>query len=140
MRRSETPQAALTAKQQRAIDALLREPTTQAAAEAAGVSKATIFRWLADEAFSAAYQTARGQLLESTLTALQSASIDAVNVLREVMTDASLNAFARVSAAKAVLEMGFKAREVLEVEARLSALEAELTGDSAGNTWEARTR
>lgn len=140
MRRNETPQAALTAKQQRAIDALLREPTTQAAAEAAGVSKATIFRWLADEAFSAAYQTARGQLLESTLTALQSASVEAVNVLREVMTDASLNAFARVSAAKAVLEMGFKAREVLEVEARLSALEAGLTGDSAGDTWEVRMR
>lgn len=104
------------------------------------MSKATIFRWLADEAFSAAYQTARGQLLESTLTALQSASVEAVNVLREVMTDASLNAFARVSAAKAVLEMGFKAREVLEVEARLSALEAGLTGDSAGDTWEVRMR
>ena len=114
----------LTAKQQRALDALLREPTVLAAADAAGVSKTTIFRWLSDPTFAAAYKQARGHLLTSTLTALQSASSTAVATLSEVMKDTTAQPSARVSAAKAVLEMSLKAREVLEVEERLAALEA----------------
>ena len=77
MRLNETK---LTARQERALDALLREPTVLSAAEAAGVSKATIFRWLAEPLFSLAYKQARAQLLESTLTALQSASGAAVEL------------------------------------------------------------
>lgn len=116
----------LTAKQQRAIEALLSEPTVQAAAKAAGVSKATIFRWLGDSVFSEAYRDLRGRLLESTLAALQQASGDAVKTLREVMEGAILHPSARVSAARTLLEMSLKAREVLEVEERLKALEARL--------------
>jgi DNA-binding MurR/RpiR family transcriptional regulator len=124
MNRNETSeQDGLTAKQQRAIESLLREPTVQAAAEAAGVSKATIFRWLACPGFSAAYREARGRLLESTLTALQAASTDAVTCLREVINDKAAQVSARVSAAKTVLELGLKAREALEVEERLAYLE-----------------
>jgi hypothetical protein len=114
----------LTGKQHKAIEALLREPTIQAAAEATGVSRATIFRWLSDPVFSSAHREARGRLLESTLTALQAASADAVICLREVINDKTAQVSARVSAARSVLEMGLKAREVLEVEERLKVLEA----------------
>lgn len=113
----------LSAKQQRAIEALLTEPTTRAAAEAAKVSEATIFRWLAEPVFAAAYREARGRLLESTLTALQAASADAVTCLRDVINDKAAQVSARVSAAKTVIELGLKARETLEVEERLAYLE-----------------
>lgn len=113
----------LSAKQQRAIEALLTEPTTRSAAEAAKVSEATIFRWLAEPVFAAMYREARGRLLESTLTALQAASADAVTCLRDVINDKAAQVSARVSAAKTVLELGLKAREVLEVEERLAYLE-----------------
>jgi hypothetical protein len=118
--------AKLTVKQQRAIEALLTEPTVQAAADAAGVSKTTIFRWLADSVFSGVYRDLRGQALEGTLTALQQASGEAVRTLKTVMTDETAKGSERVSAARCVLEMSQKAREVLEIEARLAALEGRL--------------
>ncbi len=116
----------LSTKQQRAIEALLTEPTTRAAAVEAEVSEATIWRWLAEPGFSVAYRAARGRLLESTLTALQSASVDAVVCLREILNDKSAQVSARVSAAKSVLELGLKAREILDVQERLAYLEKAL--------------
>jgi hypothetical protein len=113
----------LSAKQLRAIEALLREPTTSAAAKEARISETTIFRWLNESAFSAAYRAARGRLLEGTLTALQSASTTAVETLRNTLTDIAAPAQVKVSAARSILEFSLKAREVLEVEERLAYLE-----------------
>lgn len=113
----------LTPKQQKAITALLDQPTLKEAASACGVNESTLWRWLQDDTFQREYRQARGQLLESTLTALQRASGDAVETLKAVMKDTTAQPSARVSAAKAVLELGLKGREILEVEERLRALE-----------------
>src|SRR5262245_8742563 len=122
----------LSAKQQRAIEALLTEPTTRAAAQAAGVGETTIFRWLAEPAFSTAYRAARSRLLESTLTELQAASTEAVETLREVMNSPLAMPAARVSAARAVLEFSLRAREEIEIEERLRALESAVAPSTAG--------
>ncbi len=122
----------LTAKQERALQALLVTPTTRAAAEAAGVSEATIWRWLADADFSAVYREARTKSLESTLTALQAAGADAVKALRDVMNDTNAKGSERVSAAKAIIELGLKGRDVLETEERLAALEERLAAQPGG--------
>lgn len=116
----------LSAKQEKALQALLEVPTTRAAAQAAGVSEATIWRWLADVTFATIYREARTKSLESTLTALQAAGADAVKALREVMNDTAAKGSERVSAAKAIIELGLKGREVLETESRLAALEDRL--------------
>lgn len=116
----------LTARQIRAIQALLEEPTTAAAAQAAQVSEATIFRWLADPAFSAAYREARSRLVETALTALQSASSEAVKTLRNTLTDPHAPPNIKVSAARAILEFSLKAREALDFEDRLERLENSL--------------
>ncbi len=121
---SENPE--LTAKQLRAIQSLLKEPTTAKAAKAAQISEVTLFRWLQNPAFSEAYREARERILEGTLTLLQSASVEAVEVLRKVMKDAKTPASSRVTAARSILELSFKAREVLEIEERLRLLEARL--------------
>ena len=126
MRVNENQDGKLTSKQQRAIEFLLSEPTTKAAAEKSQVSEATIHRWLNDPAFSAAHKVARGRLLETTLTALQSASTEAVTCLRNVLNDLGAPITARVSAARNVLDFALKAHDVLEVEERLSVLEARL--------------
>ena len=120
-----------SARQQRAIEALITEPTTRAAAKAAKVSEATIWRWLTDPIFSTAYKDARSQLLESTLTALQAKGQAAVEALADVMTNAVEYPSARVSAARTILEMTLKAREVLEVEERLREVEAKLAAQTA---------
>jgi hypothetical protein len=118
--------AKLSAKQLKAIEALLTEPSTTAAAAAAGVSPATLFRWLNDPVFDQAYKAARTRLLESTLTRLQSVSADAVQTLHTTLTDPLAQAPARVSAARAILEFSLKAREQLELQDRLAALEKAL--------------
>ncbi|MBI3423018.1 MAG: hypothetical protein HY011_08765 [Acidobacteria bacterium] len=75
-------------------------------------------------------------MLESTLTALQAASGEAVSTLRDVMADPNANHGATVSAARTVLEFSLKAREVLEVEERLRKLESRLATqeDTRGKT------
>jgi hypothetical protein len=113
----------LNAKHLRAIDALLREPTVVAAARVSGIGETTMFRWLKDPLFDATYKQLRARLLEGTLTALQSASVEAVSCLLEVIRDQAAQPSARVTAAKTVLEFSVKAREILEVEERLAYLE-----------------
>lgn len=122
----DSPNDELTPKQRRAIEALLSEPTTKGAAETAGCAEITLHRWLKQPAFQSAYKAARGQLLEATLTALQSAGKEAVETLKEVMSDKLAKGSERVSAAKAVLEIGLKAREVIDVADRLAAIEERL--------------
>lgn len=121
----------LTTRQQKALAALLEEPTLTKAAKAAGVGERTLFTWLNEPTFSAAYREARGQLLENTLTALQSASGKAVETLRAVLSDQMAKPGEKVSAARAILEFSLKAREVLEVEERLHALEERLRAQEA---------
>ncbi len=123
---NETDSGALTPKQMRAIEALLKEPTTAAAAKDAKISETTLWRWLQEPLFSAAYRTARGRLLEGTLTALQAASIRAVETLRAVLDEAVAKPGERVSAARCILEFSLRAREVLSVEERLAYLETML--------------
>jgi phage terminase small subunit len=120
---NDSVQPKLTARQVKAIEALLTEPNVTAAAAAANVSKPTIFRWLANADFAAAYREARMRLLESALAKLQATADDAVETLKTVMNSASAPAPARVSAARAVLEYALKSRDTLEVEERLKDLE-----------------
>ena len=55
MAQNGTVPSELTAAQRRAIEALLSEPSIEAAAEASGVGRRTLHRWLADDvAFTAA--------------------------------------------------------------------------------------
>lgn len=58
------------------------------------------------------------------LNTLQSTSIDALKVLRDVMLDDEAQPSARVSAARVILETAFKARDAVQIEARMAALEA----------------
>lgn len=118
--------ASLSSKQQKALTELLAQPSVKAAAVSAGVSEASLWRWLQVPAFQEALRQARGRVLECTLTALQSASQQAVETLTTIMKDSLAHPTARVSAARTVLEMTIKGREILEVEARLAALEQNL--------------
>jgi hypothetical protein len=67
---------------ERAIAALLTESTRAAAAAKAGISEATLGRWLAeDSAFISAYRAARRRLLDDALLVAQRASKAAVATL-----------------------------------------------------------
>src|SRR5262249_5380674 len=64
-----------------AIAALLAEPTVEAAARAAGISRNRLLHWLHQEDFQRSYRAARLAVLEQTVTALVRASQQAVDVL-----------------------------------------------------------
>jgi hypothetical protein len=75
-----------TGKQQSFIAALLLERSLAAAAESAGVSRATAYRWMQMPEFRAraAYRQARRELLESAIGRLQAVSGQAVDTLIHV--------------------------------------------------------
>ena len=51
--------ATLSAKQDKALIALLTEPTISAAAKKVGIGERTLHTWLRDATFTAAYREAR---------------------------------------------------------------------------------
>ena len=116
----------LTAKQEKAITALLAQPTIEAAATAVGVNPATIYRWLAEPTFEAAYRAARREAVGQAIARLQQVSTHAVTVLVSVMANTSTPPATRVAAAKTVLETAIKAVELEDLAARLDALEHQM--------------
>src|SRR5262249_14639977 len=92
----------LTAKQEALIAALLTEPTHAAAAVQAGISKATMYRWLQLPAFRAAYRQARRELVEAAIGRIQAATGQAVNALLAVANQGRRDSD-RVRAASALL-------------------------------------
>ena len=113
--------AQLDRKKQAAISALLTHPSIEKAALAAGVSEKTLWRWLQLPEFSEAYQQARDQVLEQTLSLLHKATGGAVAALVRNLKCGTPGV--EVRAAVAVLDQTFKARELLEMEKRLQYVE-----------------
>jgi len=118
----------LTRKQEALISALLTAPSLAAAAQHAGLSEVTAWRWLKDATFQAAYREARRQVVQQAIVQVQQATGEAVETLRQVMQAADAPASAKVSAAKTILETAVKAVELEDLEARIVALEAAQKG------------
>ncbi len=118
--------AKLTPKQEKAITALLTQPTIEAAAEVLRVNTATVHRWLGEPAFADAYRDARRAAVGQAVTRLQQVSGGAVAVLVQVMADKATPAGTRVNAAKTVLEFSFRAVELEDLAERIAALEQQM--------------
>jgi hypothetical protein len=74
----------LSSRQEALIAALLIEPTHAAAAAKAGVSEATLHRWLRLPEFQVAYRRARRELVEGAVGRIQAATGQAVDTLLAV--------------------------------------------------------
>jgi len=113
-------------KKEATILALVSNPTIREAAQVVGVSETTIYRWLQDPEFERNYRNARTQVVRHAIAALQGACSQAVEVLKEVMTNTESPATTRVTAARAVLEMSIKAVEIEDLQARVQTLEEQI--------------
>lgn len=109
--------------QEKAIIALLNEPTLKAAAAKAGIGEATLWRWQQEPDFAEQYRTAKRQAVSQAVSRLQQACGEAVDTLRTIMTDDEAPPSSRVTAAKTILETAFKAFEMEELEKRIEDLE-----------------
>jgi hypothetical protein len=105
----------------RALAALLAEPTIPRAAATAGVSESTLLRWLAEPSFKARYRDARRRVVELAVTGLQQAMSDAVATLGRNLRCGVPSS--EIAAAKAVLDFAVKGVELIDLAERVEALE-----------------
>lgn len=111
-------------RQELAVSSLISCRTLSAASRQSGIPERTLRTWLNEEEFKALYDRQRLEVVQGALTALQDSMNAAVMTLAQIMQDGKTPAAVRVSAAKAILENGFKATEVMDILPRLDALEA----------------
>jgi hypothetical protein len=93
------------------------------AARVAGVGARTLYRWLQEPHFKAAYREARRDAYSQSIARLQQASGAAVSTLLKIMVDPSAPASTRIRAADSVLNHSANAIELDDIEARLAELE-----------------
>jgi DNA-binding MurR/RpiR family transcriptional regulator len=127
---SSTPK--MERNKEKAIAALLVQPSIEGAAKSAGISEATLLRWLKDEAFATSYREARREVVSQAIAQLQGACGAAVKTLTDIAEDASAPASSRVAAARAILDTSIKSVEIEDLAARIELLE-QLTAQGGEN-------
>ncbi|HLP84860.1 MAG TPA: hypothetical protein VK157_10975 [Phycisphaerales bacterium] len=116
----------LTPKQEAAILALMSEATVTRAAETVGVDARSIYRWLEDPTFAAAFRRTRREAFAQAMATTQKYAGLAVHSLAKVMSDANANPQARVAAATALLKFSREALEIDSLVERIEQLEGEV--------------
>jgi hypothetical protein len=104
------------------VAAMITHGSTEAAAEAVGISAATGYRWAHDRAVIERLRQARQQAWGRAMAQLQEAGPEAVEALRKILREAE-NEAPRVSAARILLELGLKSVEIGDIQERLEKLE-----------------
>ena len=129
----------LNARQERFLSALLTENSTSAAAKHANCATRTAHLWLKQPEFQAAYRQARRDGVARATSRLQAVSVDAVDALRSIVGNTEAPAYARVAAARVILDSALRAQEIEELDARIETLEQTLEArDAAAEAQEAQ--
>jgi hypothetical protein len=114
----------LAPKQEAAAFALAAGRSQDDAARESGAGTRTIKTWLATHpAFTRRIQELRGELTARALGRLVDGMVSAADTLGYLCRKGK-SEMVRLSAARAVLELGVRLRESVELEQRLAALEA----------------
>jgi hypothetical protein len=125
----------LNGKQEKAIVALLAHETLKDAAKQAGISEPTLWRYMQDESFQAAYKLARRQAYEQGIGRLQSLMGDAVAALEKNLTCGKPEVENR--AAQIIIEHSTKGIEIMELIERVDALDKAMK-EGAKPGWNTR--
>ena len=113
----------LTAKQRKAVDALLATGEVTAAAKDAGIHRDTLHRWLKDPVFNQAVKEAEARAIDDLSRMLVRLGRTATSTLAKAMTDSSTPMSTRVRAADVALSRLLQLRELATLEARVTELE-----------------
>ena len=102
---------------------MLSQRNVEEAARSVGISARTLYRWMKEPDFDAAYRAARRAAFSQSTARLQQMCAAAVSTLGKIMVDPNAPAASRVRAADSVLDHAAKAIEIEDIEARVSELE-----------------
>jgi hypothetical protein len=111
--------------------------TVEAAARQCGLTERTIYRRLKDAAFKARLQAVRSDMVGRSAGLLTAAASEAVRTLLALQKESAPPAV-RLGAARAVLEVGMKLREVVDLQTRMDELEelvSTLQKQQPQNAW-----
>lgn len=122
-------------RQEKAVTALLQNPTVALAAKACGISEATLYRWMNEPDFQVRYLEARQQLTDTAMGHLQASVGEAVLVLRQVATDKHAPPASRVNAARAILDNALRMRELTERRLELKVQTYSVPQPPEGYDW-----
>jgi hypothetical protein len=110
-------------KKEQAIAALLSHRNLEESAKAAGISAATLKRWMKLPEFKAAYLEARREVVFQTNARMQQNAGVAASVLFKLMADPATPPSIRARTAQCILECANKSLELEDIEARIARLE-----------------
>ncbi|VTS04910.1 hypothetical protein [Tuwongella immobilis] len=99
--------------------------TQEAAARTAGVSKSTVERRMQDLAFRSRLHAIRQEIVERTTGMLTAAASEAVKTLVDLLKEPIAPA-SRLGAARTILEMGVKLRELADLGERVRSMEEQM--------------
>ncbi|MFZ7176526.1 replication protein [Streptococcus hyovaginalis] len=116
----------LTRRQEKFLNAILINGNISQVSQELGISRNTAYNYLNDVTFRRIYRERRNEMLKRTTTMLQSASIEAVKVLQEIMLDESVSPHARQQSAQTILSMAYKANEQTEILEMIEELEIKM--------------
>ena len=122
----------LKPKQEEAIVALMSHQSVEDAAQAIKIGARTLYRWLKEPDFEAAYLKARRDAYKQGIARLQKNVGAAISILFKVMADAATPAAVKVRAVECVLSHSSKAIEIEDVEARVTELEHAAEASNVG--------
>ena len=112
----------------RILSALLTTRTIRDAAEQAGTTERTIYKYLHDPEFLRELDAVNFACLQAAAGAIQRGMEDAINVLQGVLKDPDASPQARINAARTILDYGLRTYEALQLLPRIEKLE-QLAGD-----------
>jgi HEAT repeat protein len=113
----------LTPRQLRALEAIVETVTIEEASKVSRISRSRIYAWLREPTFRERLEAARMELFRSGLEKLKTAVPSAIDVLSELLSNKDPQA--RRLAAVAVIQFGFRAAEIGDLERRITRLEEE---------------
>ncbi len=123
-----------TPETEKVVAALLGSPTLVEAAATLKVSTTTLWRLLKNTGVQREYADACRALVLKAVSQLHDSTGEAAQVLRDILRDADAPVWARISAARSVLELAFRGLNLADFDLRLRAVEEALKGNNGRRT------
>ena len=104
--------------------------SVETAAQKAGLSARTVYRRLADPQFQAQVNDVRADMLRRAAAMLTAAGMAAIKTFTSLQESAQSESV-RLGAARSIIELGCKLREMVELTERMAQLEARMGPEAA---------